>query len=174
MLSVANVRTAGGAANYFAADNYYTRADADRLGEWVGKGAEILGLDGRVDAKQFEAILKGLLPDGSRVGSDGRDHRAGTDLTFSMPKSWSLIALVGGDNRMEMGIGFLVAIGIMLEETHDEVAGGHHLFAAFDFHPGLGQILLCPMKRLFDRIAVCINDTVITPNQRNERPAFGH
>ena len=30
MLSVANVRTAGGAANYFAADNYYTRADADR------------------------------------------------------------------------------------------------------------------------------------------------
>ena len=30
MLSVANVRTAGGAATYFAADNYYTRADADR------------------------------------------------------------------------------------------------------------------------------------------------
>ena len=100
MLSVANVRTAGGAATYFAADNYYTRADADRSGEWVGKGAEILGLDGRVDAKQFEAILKGLLPDGSRVGSEGRDHRAGTDLTFSMPKSWSLIALVGGDNRI--------------------------------------------------------------------------
>ncbi len=100
MLSVANVRTAGGAANYFAADNYYTRADADRSGEWVGKGAEILGLDGRVDAKQFEAILKGLLPDGSRVGSEGRHHRAGTDLTFSMPKSWSLIALVGGDNRI--------------------------------------------------------------------------
>lgn len=100
MLSVANVRTAGGAATYFAADNYYTRADADRSGEWVGKGAEILGLDGRVDAKQFEAILKGLLSDGSRVGSEGRDHRSGTDLTFSMPKSWSLIALVGGDNRI--------------------------------------------------------------------------
>ncbi len=100
MLSVANVRTAGGAANYFASDNYYTRADADRSGEWVGKGAEILGLNGRVDARQFEAILKGLLPDGSRVGSDGRAHRAGTDLTFSMPKSWSLISLVGGDTRI--------------------------------------------------------------------------
>lgn len=100
MLSVANVRTAGGAANYFAADNYYTRADADRSGEWVGKGAEILGLDGRVEAKQFEAILKGFLPDGNRVGSEGRVHRAGTDLTFSMPKSWSLIALVGGDTRI--------------------------------------------------------------------------
>jgi hypothetical protein len=44
MLSVANVRTAGGAANYFASDNYYTRADADRSGEWFGKGAERQGL----------------------------------------------------------------------------------------------------------------------------------
>ncbi len=100
MLSVANVRTAGGAANYFAADNYYTRADADRSGEWFGEGTKGLGLDGRVEAKQFEAILKGYLPDGTRLGSDLRPHRAGTDLTFSMPKSWSLIALVGGDTRI--------------------------------------------------------------------------
>jgi conjugative relaxase-like TrwC/TraI family protein len=100
MLSVANVRTAGGAANYFAADNCYTRADADRSGEWFGQGAKGLGLDGRVEAKQFEAILKGYLPDGTRLGSDLRPHRAGTDLTFSMPKSWSLIALVGGDTRI--------------------------------------------------------------------------
>lgn len=100
MLSVANVRTAGGAANYFAADNYYTRADADRSGEWLGKGAQTLGLEGRIEARQFEAVLKGLLPDGSRVGSDNRAHRAGTDLTFSMPKSWSLLALVGGDRRI--------------------------------------------------------------------------
>lgn len=100
MLSVANVRTAGGAANYFAADNYYTRADADRSGEWLGKGAQKLGLEGRIEARQFEAVLKGLLPDGARVGSDNRVHRAGTDLTFSMPKSWSLLALVGGDRRI--------------------------------------------------------------------------
>lgn len=100
MLSVANVRTAGGAANYFAADNYYTRADADRSGEWLGKGAAALGLVGAVDARQFEAVLKGMLPDGSRVGSDNRAHRAGIDLTFSMPKSWSVLALVGGDKRI--------------------------------------------------------------------------
>lgn len=100
MLSVANVRTAGGAAKYFAADNYYTRADADRSGAWFGKGADKLGLSGEVDPKIFEAVLKGFLPDGSRIGSDGKDHRAGTDLTFSMPKSWSLLALVGGDKRI--------------------------------------------------------------------------
>ncbi|HPB24012.1 MAG TPA: MobF family relaxase, partial [Novosphingobium sp.] len=100
MLSVANVRTASGAANYFAADNYYTRADAERSGQWLGKGAETLGLRGVIEASQFEAVLKGMLPDGSRVGSDNRAHRAGTDLTFSMPKSASILALVSGDRRI--------------------------------------------------------------------------
>lgn len=100
MLSLANVRTASGAAGYFAKDNYYTRADADRSGEWFGEGAAALGLKGTVDAKTFEEVLKGNLPDGSRVGSDNRYHRAGTDLTFSLPKSWSILALVGGDSRI--------------------------------------------------------------------------
>lgn len=97
MLSVASVRSAGGAASYFAADNYYTREQGQ--GEWFGKGAEALGLTGRIDAKKFEAVLCGELSDGSRVGREGI-HRAGIDLTFSMPKSWSLIALVGGDRRI--------------------------------------------------------------------------
>ena len=100
MLSVANVRSAGGAANYFANDNYYTKADADRSGIWVGKGAERLGLSGTVDATAFEAILRGELPNGERVGHQGQYHRAGTDLTFSLPKSWSLLALVGKDQRI--------------------------------------------------------------------------
>ena len=99
MLSVATVRSAGGAANYFAADNYYTRADAERSGEWVGDGAKRLGLEGQIDAQVFEALLRGELPTGERVGIEGR-HRAGMDLTFSMPKSWSLIGLVGGDTRV--------------------------------------------------------------------------
>lgn len=97
MLSVATVRSAGGAASYFAADNYYTREQGQ--GEWFGKGAETLGLSGRVDPKVFEALLEGRLPDGKRVGREGI-HRAGIDLTFSMPKSWSLIALIGGDRRI--------------------------------------------------------------------------
>ena len=100
MLSVALVRSAGGAANYFAADNYYTRADADRSGEWLGEGAARLGLEGGVDPKIFEALLRGELPTGERVGGGTRAHRAGVDLTFSMPKTWSLIALVGGDRRI--------------------------------------------------------------------------
>ncbi|WP_109355592.1 MobF family relaxase [Sphingorhabdus sp. EL138] len=100
MLSASNVRSAGGAANYFAADNYYTKSDADRSGQWIGDGAERLGLRGQVEAPAFEALLRGELPNGERVGSDKQYHRAGTDLTFSLPKSWSLLALVGGDKRI--------------------------------------------------------------------------
>jgi conjugative relaxase-like TrwC/TraI family protein len=99
MLSVANVRSASGAASYFAADNYYASADADRSGQWVGAGADALGLSGEVDAAVFDKLLKGELPDGKRVGHENQ-HRAGTDLTFSLPKSWSVLALVGGDKRI--------------------------------------------------------------------------
>ena len=99
MLSIASVRSAKGAAGYFAADNYYTAGEPEAAGEWFGKGATALGLGGKVDPAQLEAVLQGHLPDGSQVGSVDR-HRAGIDLTFSLPKSWSLLALVGGDRRI--------------------------------------------------------------------------
>lgn len=144
MLSVANVRTAGGAANYFAADNYYTRADAERSGEWLGKGAEALGLRGVIEASQFEAVLKGMLPDGSRVGSDNRAHRAGTDLTFSMPKSWSILALVGGDRRILDAYGAAVRETLAwaeknLAETRMEVRGKERVVATRNLVIGLFQ-----------------------------------
>lgn len=100
MLSVANVRSPSAAASYFAADNYYAKADADRSGQWVGKGADLLGLKGRVETRDFDAILRGELPDGTNVGNPGQPHRPGTDMTFSLPKSWSLLALVGKDERI--------------------------------------------------------------------------
>ena len=144
MLSVANVRTAGGAANYFAADNYYTRADAERSGQWLGKGAETLGLRGVIEASQFEAVLKGMLPDGSRVGSDNRAHRAGTDLTFSMPKSWSILALVGGDRRILDAYGAAVRETLAwaeknLAETRMEVRGKERVVATRNLVIGLFQ-----------------------------------
>ena len=100
MLSVANVRSPSAAASYFAADNYYASADADRSGQWLGEGAEKLGLTGRVETKVFDALLRGELPEGAQVGNPGQAHRPGTDLTFSLPKSWSLLALVGKDPRI--------------------------------------------------------------------------
>ena len=54
---------------------------------------------GKVDAATFQDILNGKLPDGTQVGIVGK-RALGIDLTFSMPKSASLITLVGGDKRI--------------------------------------------------------------------------
>ncbi|MFC0589470.1 MobF family relaxase [Novosphingobium aquiterrae] len=99
MHSIASVRSSSGAADYFANDNYYTADEHAEAGVWGGEGARALGLEGQVERDQFEAILNGRLPAGEMVGQvEGR--RLGLDLTFSMPKSASILALVSGDKRI--------------------------------------------------------------------------
>ena len=44
MLSMAPVGSAGGAAKYFAADNYYTVEENSEESVWYGEGAKLLGL----------------------------------------------------------------------------------------------------------------------------------
>lgn len=101
MLTPAVVRSASGAASYYAADNYYTDGQATDASLWVGEGAAQLGLTGEVGREPFEAVLRGELPNGSTIpaGANGK-HRAGMDFTFSAPKSLSLLAYVGGDARL--------------------------------------------------------------------------
>jgi hypothetical protein len=98
VLSVASVRSAGGAANYFAKDDYYVGEHASEVSGWGGRGAAELGLSGEVEKQVFEDLLKGKLPDGEQIGDPER-RRAGIDLTFSMPKSASVLAYVAGDER---------------------------------------------------------------------------
>lgn len=98
-VSIGRVGSAGGAASYFASDNYYTAEQAETSSQWAGQGAQALGLQGRVDTARFEAILDGRLPDGSQVGDPNR-RDYGRDFTFSMPKSASLLALVSGDKQI--------------------------------------------------------------------------
>ncbi len=99
MLSVASVGSASGASNYFAKDNYWMGEGPSEFSQWGGKGAETLGLEGKVEAETFERVLDGKLPDG-RVVNDHEKRVAGIDLTFSMPKSASVLALVSGDKRI--------------------------------------------------------------------------
>lgn len=99
MHSIASVRSSSGAADYFANDNYYSADEHAEAGVWGGEGARALGLEGQVERDAFEGILNGKLPDGEMVGQvEGR--RLGLDLTFSMPKSASILALVSGDRRI--------------------------------------------------------------------------
>jgi conjugative relaxase-like TrwC/TraI family protein len=82
-------------------------------GEWHGRGAELLGLNGTVTHEQFEAVRQGLHPEtgeflrprhsADRIATDGQlesKARSLYDLTFSTPKSVSVQALVGGDDRL--------------------------------------------------------------------------
>ena len=93
-------------AGYFERDGYYSKDDpAHReASAWTGRGAAALGLSGPVDSAAFKAVLEGRVPDGPRLGKRGRDgeiiHRPGRDVTLSAPKSVSLMAMVGGDERI--------------------------------------------------------------------------
>ena len=107
MLSIGVLRSAGQAGNYYAQDDYYTKESAagdgnvGRPSVWDGKGAHAFQLTGSVDKGQFERLLNGELPNGAvlKRGQNGK-HQAGWDLTFSAPKSVSLLALIAGDSRV--------------------------------------------------------------------------
>ncbi len=108
VVSVGVVATPSQGVSYYERDGYYARDDpAHRnASAWVGKGAEALGLEGPVDADTFKDVLAGKVPDGSgrQLGRKDKEgnfhHRPGRDLTFSAPKSVSLAALIGGDERI--------------------------------------------------------------------------
>ena len=108
MLSVASVKSSSGAANYFAKDDhaataeYYAGEKSSTHSEWGGKGAQDLGLSGEVTKEGLQRILDGVQPNGDAVGQV-KNRQAGMDLTFSMPKSASILAYVAGDTRILAG-----------------------------------------------------------------------
>jgi conjugative relaxase-like TrwC/TraI family protein len=86
------------AATYYEKDDYYTR---DRSpSEWHGEGAHALGLSGPVDRETFASLVAGRMPDGATLHRGGGARRGGTDFEFSTPKSFSIQALVNGDERL--------------------------------------------------------------------------
>jgi conjugative relaxase-like TrwC/TraI family protein len=123
MLTISKALNASQAGTYHTKDfasetqSYYAKDDA-LLGEWQGELADRLGLSGAVSKADFMALANGQSPQSGeqmvkhRIASeqtnpDGSirktvEHRAGWDATFSAPKSVSLTALVGGDERVRL------------------------------------------------------------------------
>jgi conjugative relaxase-like TrwC/TraI family protein len=121
MVSISKPINAGQAKAYHkeefanARDNYYTESERLR-GQWQGRLAERYGLSGEVSEEQFARLSEGQHPETGEqlvrhqtareyVNALGAtvtpmEHRAGWDATFSAPKSVSLTALVGGDDRV--------------------------------------------------------------------------
>jgi conjugative relaxase-like TrwC/TraI family protein len=121
MLTISKSLSAGQARTYHAREftserqNYWSR-DQQGHSEWQGTLAQEWGLHGNVGAEEFARLSEGRHPAsdaqlvkhqpartyenqyGKQITSS--EHRAGWDATFSAPKSVSLTALVGGDDRV--------------------------------------------------------------------------
>ncbi len=126
-----------------AEENYYSQGRTIQ-GEWHGKLAAQWGLEGKVSEEHFALLSQGQHPlTGERlvrhrsayeyVTQDGKtihamEHRAGWDATFAAPKSVSLTALVGGDERIREAHRISVQIALNeLEKFVQARVGGNHL-----------------------------------------------
>ncbi|MEP6671349.1 MAG: MobF family relaxase [Chthoniobacter sp.] len=86
-------------------------------GQWIGKGAEMLGLRGRVERDEFLRLCENLHPETGELltqrrkttrwtfDEKGADREAANrrvfyDFTISPPKDVSILALVGADERI--------------------------------------------------------------------------
>ena len=147
MLTISNPLSASQAQAYHAEEfanareNYYTQGDQIR-GEWHGRLAEQWGLRGEVSEEHFQRLSEGQHPvTGEQlvrhkaareyVNEHGQkvrtmEHRAGWDATFSAPKSVSLTALVGGDERVRAAHQESVAVALdELEQYVQARIGGN-------------------------------------------------
>ena len=98
-------RIGAGRADYYLADlasEMPAPGSGRSAGRWIGAGAGNLGLDDAtpVEPSQFRALLAGLHPATGRalpLPPGGRRRVGGFDLTFSAPKSASVLFALGGD-----------------------------------------------------------------------------
>src|SRR6202050_840718 len=148
MLTISKPLSASQAQSYhqkeFAAreQNYWSQRGVI-AGEWQGRLAEQLGLAGTVSAEDFAKLSQGQHPQtGEQLvrqrasyeyqDADGKtiktmEHRAGWDATFSAPKSVSLTALVGGDDRVREAHRESVRVALdQLEKYTAARIGGNH------------------------------------------------
>ena len=110
MLSLSKLTSSSGASTYFEIDDYYTKEEAqvelERTTSFQGELAKELQLPNFVDKQIFKDLLDGkvngkggnliqeLKQASSKTGESIRS--AGTDMTFSAPKSLSILAEVFG------------------------------------------------------------------------------
>ena len=94
MLSIGNLG-GGSKGEYYISlgrEDYYLEG-GEPPGKWLGRGAAELGLLGTVKAEDFRNILSGYSAAGEPLiqNAGETDHQQGWDLTFSAPKSVSVL-----------------------------------------------------------------------------------
>jgi conjugative relaxase-like TrwC/TraI family protein len=87
---------------HLSRSDYYTRDAQELAGQWHGHGAELLGLSGKVDRKNYFRLCENRDP---RTGESltprtRAQRRVLYDFTFDAPKSVTLAYQLGGDERI--------------------------------------------------------------------------
>lgn len=122
----------GYASRHLEHSDYY--AEGERVvGQWLGRGAELAGLSGAVEASEFDELRQGLDPrtgeflrqrrGADRVGVGGEtlcQARSLYDFTISAPKSVSILAILGGDSRLVQA--HQTAVAVALDELESYAA----------------------------------------------------
>ena len=89
-------------SHHLRKNDYWTEGEKAVQGEWIGEGAKALGLAGAVTDAPFEALRENRHPlTGDPLTA--RDHAnrvAFFDVQLSAPKDVSVLAMVGGDERV--------------------------------------------------------------------------
>ena len=115
-----------------AIEDYYSQSNGGTPSIWVGAGAETIGLAGQaVERETMTRLLQGFHPDDGRalVDKAGPQRRYGYDLTFSAPKSVSIVwAVADRDLREAIATAHDAAVAQALRhiEAHLPVARRGH------------------------------------------------
>ena len=86
----------------YAEENYYTQNQGLANSQWYGKGAAILSLNNQVSTVEYNNAYQGLDNQGNplRQRQSGKKYNPGRDMTFSAPKSVTLLGLVKEDKAV--------------------------------------------------------------------------
>lgn len=99
MMSIGNISSSSG--YYENAPEKSYSLDEKLQSKFIGEGAKELGLYGKeVLPIEQQILMKGILPTGETKIRFEQSGRTGYDLTFSAPKSVSVLGLVVGDTRL--------------------------------------------------------------------------
>lgn len=93
----------GGQGEYYISlgrEDYYLEG-GEPPGKWLGRGAAELGLSGTVEAEPFRNLLSGYSPEGKPLiqNAGSENHQPGWDLTFSAPKSVSVLWAISDEEK---------------------------------------------------------------------------
>jgi conjugative relaxase-like TrwC/TraI family protein len=101
MLRIIQNQQVAGAKNYYSTADYYTEGQ-ELAGEWRGRGAKMLGLTGKIEKADWDAMCEHTNPrTGDSLFQRRKDNRTvGYDLNFHVPKSVSLLYALSKDERL--------------------------------------------------------------------------